>query len=237
MRTIRAWWSIFRGLVLVATVLVAVTGAGAVRASADAVRQSLENLPNGVISHSSTDITGTPPAAVTVSQQANGGTVTKTGTIGQGEEGSSGAGLGCAGLGDSPSVGQHAAFGPEYTVTFSTNPGILKSIELDTREINNPGSPDYWVANTRQGQFSSRYSNNLGRVNTLKYGSKFLYTNSDWDEAGKAQVDTWSRLGARRPASSSPIRTTSSSASPSSARPSSRSSPTPASPLVLPLAP
>ena len=164
-------------------------------ASADAVRQSLENLPNGVISHSSTDITGTPPAAVTVSQQANGGTVTKTGTIGQGEEGSSGAGLGCAGLGDSPSVGQHAAFGPEYTVTFSTNPGILKSIELDTREINNPGSPDYWVANTRQGQFSSRYSNNLGRVNTLKYGSKFLYTNSDWDEAGKAQVDTLVKIG------------------------------------------
>jgi hypothetical protein len=164
-------------------------------ASADAVRQSLENLPNGVISHSSTDITGTPPAAVTVSQQANGGTVTKTGTIGQGEEGSSGAGLGCAGLGDLPSTGQHGSFGPEYTVTFSTNPGILKSIELDTREINNPGSPDYWVANTRQGQFSSRYSNNLGRVNTLKYGSKFLYTNSDWDEVGKADVDTLVKIG------------------------------------------
>jgi hypothetical protein len=164
-------------------------------ASADAVRQSLENLPNGVISHSSTDITGTPPAAVTVSQQANGGTVTKTGTIGQGEEGSSGAGLGCAGLGSLPSIGAHAAFGPEYTVTFSTNPGILKSIELDTREINNPGSPDYWVANTRQGQFSSRYSNNLGRVNTLKYGSKFLYTNSDWDEAGKAAANTLVKIG------------------------------------------
>jgi len=36
------------------------------------------------------------------------------------------------------------------------------------------------VANARQGQFSSRYSTNAGRINTLRYGSKLLYTNIDW---------------------------------------------------------
>merc|ERR1711959_786866 len=88
-----------------------------------------------------------------------------------------------------------AAYGNEFTVTFSSNPGILKSIELDTREINNPGSPEYWVANVRQGQFASRYSTNLGRVNTLKYGSKLLYTNSDWSGASNAAVGTLVKIG------------------------------------------
>merc|ERR1712100_945058 len=41
------------------------------------------------------------------------------------------------------------------------------------------GTTDYWVANSRQGQFQSRYSTNLGRINTLRYGSKLLYTNTD----------------------------------------------------------
>jgi len=31
----------------------------------------------------------------------------------------------------------------------------------------------------RQGAFNSRYSSNLGRINTLIYGSKYLYTNED----------------------------------------------------------
>merc|ERR1740138_1238730 len=69
--------------------------------------------------------------------------------------------------------------GPEFTVTFTTNPGVLKSIEVDTENILNTGVADYWVANSRQGQFNSRYSTNLGRVNTLKYGSTKLYTNTD----------------------------------------------------------
>merc|ERR1719163_393900 len=91
------------------------------------------------------------------------------GGIGAGSEGSTGAGLGSRG-----------SYGSEYTITFSSNPGVLKSIELDTRQINNPGSPEYWVANSRQGQFKSRYTTNVGRVNTLKYGSKLLFTNADW---------------------------------------------------------
>jgi hypothetical protein len=150
------------------------------RASTSAgVRAALEALPNGVIAHSSVDITGTPPIAVTVSKAAIAGVHTTTGTIGAGAEGELGAGLGVSGA----AVGTGATdsgYGPEFTVTFNTNPGMLKSIELDTREINNPGTPDYWVANTRQGQFSSRYSTNLGRVQGLAYGSKLLYTNSDW---------------------------------------------------------
>ena len=147
--------------------------------SAAKVRAALEALPNGVISHTSGDITGTPPSAVTVSKSAIAGETTTTGTIGAGAEGELGAGLGVSGA----AVGTGATdsgYGPEFTVTFNTNPGMLKSIELDTREINNPGTPDYWVANTRQGQFSSRYSTNLGRVQGLDYGSKLLYTNSDW---------------------------------------------------------
>jgi hypothetical protein len=125
---------------------------------------------------------------------ANTGAVTKTGTIGQGAESTTisgstqniGAGLGATG---EDGVG----YGPEFTVTFSTNPGILKSIELDTREINNKGTPEYWVANVRQGQFHSRYSHNLGRVNTLIYGSKLLYTNSDWSTA--APQNTMVKIG------------------------------------------
>jgi hypothetical protein len=75
--------------------------------------------------------------------------------------------------------GATSQYGPEFTITFSTNPGILKTIELDTRQVTNPGTTDYWVANSRQGQFQSRYSTNLGRINTLRYGSKLLYTNTD----------------------------------------------------------
>merc|ERR1712072_126905 len=61
-------------------------------------------------------------------------------------------------------MGTMGAFGPEFTVTFSTNPGILKTIEVDTRQVTNRGTTDYWVANMRQGQFSSRYSNSAGTI-------------------------------------------------------------------------
>jgi hypothetical protein len=137
-----------------------------------AVREALEALPNGVISANNQDVTGTPPAAVTVSAQTNTGTITYEGGIGAGTEGA-GAGLGAQGSGG-------ASYGAEYTITFKSNPGVLKGIELDTRNVNNPGSPEYWVANSRQGQFASRYSTNVGRINTLKYGSKLLYTNDNW---------------------------------------------------------
>merc|ERR1711881_612459 len=76
-------------------------------------------------------------------------------------------------------IGTWHDYGPEFTITFSTNPGILKTIELDTAQVTNTGVTDYWVANMRQGQFNSRYSTNLGRVNTRIYGSKYLYTNED----------------------------------------------------------
>jgi hypothetical protein len=107
--------------------------------------------------------------------------VNQAGAVGAGAAGT-GAGFGTLGdpainTADSPALG--AGFGPEFTVTFSTNPGMLKSIEVDTRQIANPGTTDCWVANVRQGQFNSRYTNNLGRVETLKYGSKLLYTNTD----------------------------------------------------------
>merc|ERR1711967_127733 len=68
--------------------------------------------------------------------------------------------------------------GPEFTVRFTSNPGILKTIKVDTRQISNAAKSDYWVANMRQGQFSSRYTTTSGRVNTLLYGSKYLYTNA-----------------------------------------------------------
>jgi len=136
------------------------------------VREALEALPNGVISKNNQDVTSVAPAAVTVSMAANAGTHTTDGGIGAGSEGSTGAGLGARG-----------SYGSEYTITFASNPGVLKSIELDTRQINNPGSAEYWVANSRQGQFKSRYTYNNGRINTLKYGSKLLFTNSDWTAA------------------------------------------------------
>jgi len=69
--------------------------------------------------------------------------------------------------------------GNEFTITFKTNPGILKALEVDTRGITNGGNPDYWVANMRQGQFKSRYTTNLGRVQALAYGSTKVFTNTD----------------------------------------------------------
>merc|ERR1711988_1622384 len=101
--------------------------------------------------------------------------VDQAGGIGGGTEGS-GAGLGT--LKNS---------GSEYTITFKTNPGVLKSIEIDTRAVKNPGRPDYWVAKARQGQFSSRYTQNLGRIQVLQYGSKHLYTNTDLTAGGTIQ--------------------------------------------------
>merc|ERR1719440_2537100 len=87
--------------------------------------------------------------------------------------GSCGAGISGKGVG----LGTFRMYGPEFTVTFGNNPGILKTIELDTRQVTSQGTTDYWVANMRQGQFTSRYTKTVSRVNTLLYGSKYLYTN------------------------------------------------------------
>jgi len=166
------------------------------------VERALEALPNGVISTDNTDVTGTPPPAVSVAMQNKAGTVSTVGGFGGGAIGVAatptptpstigtavGAGLGTMGAGTASAFGASTVpaavadgtgTGPEFTITFTTNPGILKSIEIDTSNIQNSGVADYWVANARQGQFSSRYSKNLGRVNTLVYGSQTLYTNTD----------------------------------------------------------
>ena len=166
--------------------------------SALKVQEALESLPNGVIARthgdvtfeaSGTGVTKTP--AVQVSKQGTTGTLTTSGCIGAGTAYTSatttGVGLGVLGHGTLSTAASGSAdpvvtdgmYGPEFTITFSTNPGILKTIELDTRQVTNPGTTDYWVANSRQGQFQSRYSSNLGRINTLRYGSKLLYTNTD----------------------------------------------------------
>jgi len=132
------------------------------------VVEAFEALPNGVVSRTNTDVTRTAPSAVTVSVQTNAvSDITTSNTLGAG---ASGAGAG---------LGTYGSYGPEFTVTFSTNPGVLKTIELDTRQVTSQGTADYWVANMRQGQFSSRYTNTVGRVNTLLYGSKYLYTNGE----------------------------------------------------------
>jgi hypothetical protein len=132
------------------------------------VTAAFEALPNDVIQKDNYDVTAIAPAAVDVSMHDTDGDITYDGSLGAGAAGESGAGLGVFG-----------GFGPEFTVTFSTNPGILKTIELDTRQVTNAGTTDYWVANLRQGQFESRYVTKKERINTLLYGSKHLYTNSD----------------------------------------------------------
>jgi hypothetical protein len=157
-----------------------------------AVQRALEALPNGVISTMNTDVTNEPNAAVDVAMHGGHstaaspdastlantlGAITKTGGIGAGVPGATAIGMG---LGTQTTTAARGdATGPEFTITFKSNPGILKGIEVDTREILNEGTADYWVANTRQGQFTSRYTTNLGRVNTLVYNTNKVYTNTD----------------------------------------------------------
>jgi len=163
------------------------------------VEHALEALPNGVISRYNTDVTAEPTPAVQVSMQSESGAMTTAGCIGAGAASAAGIGLGVSFEGSGT-----GAVGPEFTVTFSTNPGVLKTIELDTTQVEQytnsgaapPSDPDEWVANVRLGQFESRYSQALGRVNTLKYGSRMLYTNSDWTSgATKNGADTLIKVG------------------------------------------
>jgi hypothetical protein len=113
-------------------------------------------------------------------QSNTGGTQTLTssgcGSIGAGAEGA-GAGLGSRGS-------KGTAYGPEYTVCFKANPGVLRNMEIDTEQVNNPGSPDYWVANQREGHFSSRYTVSHGRIQGLAHGSKLMYVNTDMSSLG-----------------------------------------------------
>jgi len=143
-------------------------------ASAAKVQQALEALPNGVVSKANPDVTSAQPAAVGVSMQAKSASANPdtSGQIGGGEAGELGAGVGVRGH-------QGRNFGPEFTITFTSNPGVLRAIEVDTREVINHGTNDYWVANQRQGEFRSRYTQLLGTVQGFKYGSTLLYTNSD----------------------------------------------------------
>lgn len=173
--------------------------------TASEVKLALQALPNGVIQNSNSDVTGAQTDAVWVSKQdTKSGSKTTTGSIGAGSAGETGAGLGVGGkgsntaqaVGTAPAAGDdYAGYGPEFTITFSTNPGILKSIELDTRQINNLGAPEYWVANMRQGQFSSRYITNLGRVQALRYGSTKLYTSKNVNLATSAAAGTMVKIG------------------------------------------
>jgi len=185
--------------------------ATAATTSALKVQTALENLPNGVIARTHTDVTfeagagsvldQTKTSAVQVSMQKEGGSLTKSGTIGAGKEGGTGGvgtadgGVGSGTWGGGAGTTDTLGYGPEFTITFSTNPGVLRTIELDTRQVTNPGKTDYWVANARQGQFSSRYSTNVGRINTLRYGSKLVYTNDDWTTTVPA--NTLVKIGAQ----------------------------------------
>jgi hypothetical protein len=148
--------------------------------TSEKVKEALEALPNGVIEKGNTDVTRINAPAVQVSMQSAWGELSKAGSLGAGSAGN----VGARGVG----AGTWHAHGPEFTVTFSTNPGILKTIELDTSQITNEGLTDYWVANMRQGQFHSRYTTNLGRINTLIYGSKYLYTNEDLTASQRGAV-------------------------------------------------
>jgi hypothetical protein len=154
------------------------SAADATLTPADVVK-ALQALPNNVISkHQNTDVTGTEPDALTVAMHVVGSAAVHStaGGVGGGQAGSAtkvGAGLGTIGA----TVG--VVSGPELTITFTSNPGILRSIEIDTEGVTNTGAPDYWVANARQGQFSSRYTTNLGRINTLTYGKTRVWTNTD----------------------------------------------------------
>merc|ERR1712100_542564 len=94
--------------------------------TAEKVKEALEALPNGVISKGQTDVPRVGSPAVTVSMQSAAGELTKTGSIGAGSSDSTNS----QGVG----IGTFHDYGPEFTITFSTNPGILKTIELDTAQ-------------------------------------------------------------------------------------------------------
>merc|ERR1711968_184254 len=94
--------------------------------TAEKVKEALEALPNGVISKGQTDVTRVGSPAVTVSMQSAAGELTKTGGIGAGSSDSTNS----QGVG----IGTFHDYGPEFTITFSTNPVIYGSKYLYTNE-------------------------------------------------------------------------------------------------------
>jgi len=153
--------------------------------SSDKVRFALEQLPGGIVHTTSLDATRAQATAVDVSMASATGDVERTGAIGGGTLGGNGAGLGTRGGVNS--------YGPEFTITFSSNPGLLKSIEIDTRQVSNPGSADYWTAQQRVGQFQTRYTTLIDRVESLVYGSRRLTTSSDL--SGWTPANTMIKIG------------------------------------------
>eukprot|EP00937_MAST-01D_sp_MAST-1D-sp2_P006912 g6912.t1 len=153
--------------------------------SAAKVQEALDALPGMVIGNKpNPDVTSVAPTAVFVSMAS------KSGNLGTGYHMGFGGGAEGAGAGLGTGHGGGSVYGPEFTVSFTNSPGVLRTLEVDTQNINNPGTTDYWVANYREGQFSTRYSVSLGRVNTLMHGSKQLYTSNDYSPANIAPANT-----------------------------------------------
>lgn len=143
------------------------------------VRDALQALPGDVISKQSHNVGLTPPHAVQVSMASNTGLLEDDGGVGAGTMHDFGAGIGTEG---GTSTG-----GVEFTITFSTNPGLLKAIEIDTRQVTAPATADFWTASQRVGQFSTRYTTLIDKVAACKYGSTKLYPSNDmtsWAPAG-----------------------------------------------------
>jgi len=144
------------------------------------VREALQALPNNVINSKSTDTFWVSPHAVQVSMQSSVATeVEKNGGVGAGKKDDLGIGIGTRGA-----ANQH---GVEFTITFNTNPGLLKAIEIDTRQVTAPGQADFWTASQRVGQFSTRYSTMIDKITACVYGSLKLYPSNDmtgWTPAG-----------------------------------------------------
>jgi hypothetical protein len=143
------------------------------------VRDALQQLPGDVISMSSLNVGLAMPHAVQVSMASTTGSLEDDGGVGAGTMHDLGAGIGTQG-GANP-------YGPEFTITFTTNPGLLKAIEIDTRQVSAPGTADFWTATQRTGHFSSRYTTLIDKIAACKYGSTKLYTMNDmtgWTPAG-----------------------------------------------------
>jgi hypothetical protein len=144
------------------------------------VKEALEALPNEVIKVLSSNTFFVSPDAVAVSMQsATTGDIETSGAVGGGTKAALGTGVGTWGGADQKGV--------EFTITFNTNPGLLKAIEIDTRQVTAPGTADFWTASQRVGQYSTRYSTMIDKIAGLMYGSKKLYPVNDmtgWTPAG-----------------------------------------------------
>jgi hypothetical protein len=152
------------------------------------VRNALMELPDDIIRVASTDLGLEAPHALQVSMQDQTGIIEDP----EGANGNGGVGAGSfqtllgAGLGTQMSDAG-AELGHEFTITFNSNPGLLKAIEIDTRQVTSTGLADHWTAQQRVGQFSTRYSVLIDKVVATMYGSTKMYPSNDmtgWMPAG-----------------------------------------------------